>query len=571
MKKLFAALLCLALLCLPCFAAGGGTGATGVGIDTLDAQYVMQENGSCAVTWQLTISFAEGVTEFDLPLPADAKNVSVDGLEYSLRRTSDATIVSLRPSGLASQVPLLIGFDLAATAAESRSGQVCTLRLLSPGRACDIAHYSATVAFPAPFDERPTLSSGYYGELIEDYNMTVLVSEEGVVTLRSYGTLLDHETLTMTLSLPSGYFDLRFLPGKTAKVDAVLFWLLLAAGVIYWFLFLRNLLFYPRAQAMPPLAGNAGVVPYVLTGDKPDLALMVMHWAALGYLTIAQTSRGKLYLKRQMDMGSERKGYEIRIFRSLFDRTDLRSAYSEEFRSVRTQAPLVAKAAWKRRLFSPKGGKPLILRLIGALACALLCMRSLDLRVAAQAWRWYLILPLSAVGGLAGALLQPVPSCLLRRGTVRKLFAAALALLYLLIVVRPSLLLVVGVLAQLLIGLALLLGGRRTRQGFRLATEYFGLRRYYRTVDPAALRELIVSDPQYFYRVLPYADALRCSDQLAKKLEGIRLERCTWLTSEAVKPNTAAGFLPLYRRVADELRGRPSSLLANLILNLSGR
>lgn len=568
MKKLLAALLCLALLCLPCFAVGSGS-ATGVVIDKLDARCEFRHDSACAVTWELTITFSEGVTEFDLPLPSNARDVSVRGMSYSVHRGSEALLVTLEPSGQAGQHTLSIEYLLPETTAGTRTGQRCTLRLLAPGRACPITAFSAEIVFPREFDAEPEFTSGYYGELIEEYMSRSV--EGGVIRLRSMEELRDHETLTLALSLPTGYFDLRFLPGRTATVDTILFWMLLLGAAGYWFLRLRNHFFLPRAQAMPPLSGNAGDVPYLLTGEKPDLALMVMHWASLGYLTIARTKRGKLYLKRQMDMGSERKGYEAQIFRRIFDRTDLCSAHSEEFCSVRRLAPQIAKGAWERRLFSQKGGRPLILRLLGVAAGAVLCLRSLDLSVAAQSWRWLLILPLSALGALACWLLQPLVLCPLRRSGGRGAFLALLSLIYLIVILSRAGFGMLGflcLLMQLLIGAALLLGGRRTKQGYRLAVEYFGLRRHYRSVRPDALAELLEDDPQYFYRTISYAEALHVSDRLVKKLAGVRLESCTWLTSETAKPRSAAGFLQLYRLVLSELREQPDSPLRNVVTNL---
>ena len=560
MKRTLLLLLCV-LVCLPLCAAAFAEG-TGGTLDAVEASYTLGEDGACSV--ELTVRPGQGFGSFDFPIPGEARGVSVEP-GGSIRREDGQLTVTLQGTQESH-----IRYALPETVVGSSSGQELELKLLLPTLDCAIKRYSAVIRLPKAFEELPEFKSGYHGDNIDNY-MRIDINE-GVIELRTTQALRDHESLSVSLSLPAGFFDLRFLAGKTTTVDTVLFWLLLVGTLVYWLLFLRNRFFLPRQQAMPPLSANAGVVPYLMTGDAPDLAWLVMHWGSLGYLSIARTGQGKLYLKRQIDMGSERKAYEQRIFRSLFDRSDLCNAHGETYRRVRKEMPTFARGYWEGQLFREKGGRPWILRLLGACSAMALELCALDQLVAAQSWRWFLIVPLTALGGLAALLLQPVLTCRLRRRPARTLLLALPALVYLAIPAYRAglgMLLFVCVLVQLLIGLGLLLGGKRKKQGQRLAEECFGLRRYLAGAAPEALRELLKDDPQFYYRMLPYADALRVGGRFTKKFG--RLEPCTWLTGAQLRPKTAAGFWRLYLLVMDELREQTDAPLRNLIQNLRRR
>ena len=562
-------LLCLALLCAPVFALEADLSPTDVQIRSLEAQYTVAEDGACTVVWTAEMRFSDGVQQFSLPLPAAAQNLAVSALSYTVEREGDTRFVTLTSPAQLGDQTLTVSYSLPETAAADSDGQTCTLQLLLATRACAIDRYSAVITLPSAFESLPQFESGYYGELIENY-LDISI-DDGVISLASNQPLRDHESLTMTLDLPEGYFDLRFIAGKTAAVDTILFWILLAVAVVYWLLFLRNRVRLPKPQAMPPLAGNAGATPYILTADAPDLAIMVMHWASLGYLTVERLRGGKLLLTKQIDMGNERKGYEIQLFRSLFGRREECTAPSEAFRTVRQAAPLAAKSYWERRLFVPRSGKPQVLRALGVALGLAMYLMAFDRVIPAQSWRWFVIVPLVLLGGLSCLLLQPLATCTLRRKPERTLLLALLALIYLVVSVQGAALgalPVVCVLAQLLIGLALISGGRRTPSGLRHAETLLGFRRHLSAASAERLMQLLAEDPQYFYRTLPYADALRIGGRFARKFGSIPLESCTWLTAEGRAPKTAADFRRLYLSALDTLREQTDAPITNFLKNL---
>lgn len=565
-------LLALVLLCGTAFAVDSLPAANEATITMLEGTYTFAEDGSCAVQLTVSLQFSAGVSDFSLPLPGSATEVAVSGQGYTSSRTGDTLVLNLHAAGQLADQTMLISYRLLETTVASDDGQLCTLPLLQATRACPIESYHATITLPAAFEEKPVFESFYYQDLIESY-LEIQYPERGI-EVQSLQPLRDHEPLTMTLALPAGYFDLRFLAGRTATPDILLFWVFVVLGVAFWAVFLRNRLLLPKASAMPPLSGNAGAVPYLLTGADPDPAIMVLYWASLGYLSVTRLRSGKLRLTRQIEMGTERRGYEMRIFRSLFDRGDERIVPSAAFRAVRDAAPDIARGHWEQRLFVPHHGHPRILRVLGALAGTALCLLAFDRLLPAQSGRWFAILPLTALGFPACLLLQPAAACFLQRRPARILLRAAIGLLYLVIPMHLAglrFLTWLCVLFQLLIGLALTLGGRRTKGGMRHAEAMLGLRRYLRTEKTPALHALLAADPQYFYRTLPYADALRVGGSFARHFDSIPMEPCVWLTAEGRSCPDAESFYRLYRQVLDTLREQTDTPILNLLRNLLQR
>ena len=552
MRRLFRAVLALLLIVLLTTAVS----AEGTSVVSMNTECVVEPDGACTLTLKVKADFAPDTRDFEIPISSAAREISCS-LPYTLAAGTDCRLLRLSGS-YSGLTEFTVSYRLAETVTDNGDSQSFSVRLLYPAWTCPISGYEVRVRLPGSFEAMPVFLSGYYGDLIDNY-MEISI-EEGTVhaVLNEKQTLQDHEAMSVELELPQGFFDLRFLAGKTAGVDRLLFLGLLVLAAGYWLLFLRNLPILPKRQAMPPEGGNAGEIPYVLTARRPDLALMVVQWASLGYLTLTRTRRGKLYLTRQIDMGSERKRFEGEIFGALFARGDHCDVRSAEYLKARRLAAEKPRDYWQSRVFDPKGGSPLIMRLLVLLAGTALCLACFDLWVASKSWRWFAILPLTLLGGAACLALQQLGGFLLRRHSLRTALLALLAGAALLVTGRRSgltALMLLNLLAQLGVGLLLRCGGRRTAEGAALASELLGYRRWLLSDGAAQLRSNSETDPQIFYRVLPFADALQSARMLAGSFDAVRLESCDWLQWEGKPLKTAPAFYARYRRLMAGLRG----------------
>ncbi|MBR6119964.1 MAG: DUF2207 domain-containing protein [Oscillospiraceae bacterium] len=553
MRKLLRLSLLLGLLVLLALPAAAESATA---VTALRTECAVETDGACTVQLSADIEFAPGTEEFVIPVSSSAREISCS-MPYTVRGGEGCTLLLLSnpPSG---QHSVTVSYRLAETVTDDGSTQLFSVRLLYPAWTCPIEAYQVEVRLPGAFEGMPVFESGYYADLIENY-MDIEIAEGQIkAVLNPKQILRDHEAMDMSLELPEGFFDLRFLAGKTVKVDRLLFLGLLALAALYWLAFLRNLPILPKRQAMPPEGGNAGEVPYVLTDRKPDLALMVLQWASLGYLTLTRTRKGRIFLTRQIDMDTERKQFETEIFQTLFARGDHCDLRSAEFLKARRMAAEKPRDYWRERIYDPKGGAPWILRLLALGAGLVLCLACFDLWVASKSWRWLAIVPLTLLCGAACWAVQQLGGFLLRRHSVRTAVLALASAVALLLVGRKcgfTGLMLLNLLLQLGVGLLLRCGGRRTGEGTELAAELLGYRRWLISASPELLKSNLETDPQFFYRILPFAEALRAGRFVVGALDRTRLEDCDWLIWQGKPIKTAPAFYARCCRLLAGLRG----------------
>ena len=561
MRRLF----CLLFLIASLFLLAGTASADTSVVTYLETECEVASDGSCEVELRVGISFEDGTRNFFIPVSPNARDVKVTGAEYRVERGAEYTKIVLLGS-YSGTVELTVDYRLAETVTAVGSVQKFEINLLYPAWTCAIQCYGVLIHMPAPFDGFPTILSGYYGDLIDNYMEITISGGDLLAVLNPKQVLQDHEAMSLSLDLPGDYFDLRFLAGKTVKFDKLVFLVLLALGAVFWLVFIRGRIPLPRRQAMPPVGSNAGDIPFVLTDRKPDLALMLVHWATLGYLRIHRSRGGQIWLSKLIDMGNERKSYEIGIFRALFARGERCDLRSREYSRASEFSVTKTVAFWRKRVFG-KSVRPVVLRLLAAAAGLVLCLACFDVLVPPKSWRWYAILPLALSGGLACWLVQGFGGCLLRRHSVRTIFFSSAAVLFLLIIGRRSGLLklmLLCVLIQILTGLLLRCGGRRTKTGFGLATELLGYRRYLLGTPSAVFRGSMDTDPQFFYRSLPFADALQVGRIFAGSLDDVRLEPCDWLDWEGKPARSTMAFYTRYLKLMAGLRGEKEPFLLRL-------
>ena len=300
------------------------------------------------------------------------------------------------PAGFSGKQQFTCSYTLPCRAAEAADGQQFRLSLPETGWDYAIDSYTLTMTFPAEVTNAPEWTSGYYGDVVDNY--LDIRTQENTVTAKSTAAMRDHETLTVAVQFPADTFNLRDQPGKTAGFDRIAFLVLLAAAVAFWFLRLRSGLILPRAQQTIGMESTAGEIPCQLLGEAPDAAGMIVHWGNLGYLTV-RMSRGRVILYKRMEMGNERKPSERRFFAALF-----RAGASCEAGGLRYQAAVREMQApiltgWRRRMFT--GGNPLVLRLLGAAAGLFASLLTFDRLLPATGSRWVWLPVLTALGTAA--------------------------------------------------------------------------------------------------------------------------------------------------------------------------
>ena len=361
---LLLAVLCALALCVPAFAADVTV------ITDMKTDCLVDASGSCQITQTVTIDIAGTEDTIELPLAANAKKISVAGYKYKKTTQDGYTVLVLSSNGgFSGSRTFTILYTISGLVTEQDKIQTLTLPLLAPKWNWAINNYDFTISLPAAFESYPAFTSGYYGDVIEDY-MSFTV-REGMIGGTVTTALRDHESLSMTLTVGEGYFAGKYARWSSGWVETALVMVFSALALLYWALTLRSKRLSVSSRATPPDAALPCDLPYLLAGGVPDFNMLICHWAALGYLTIEMDEKGHVLLHRQVIMGNERKRLEVKIFASLFSRGDVCDGASLVYKTTAQNAMRAIRRYWDRRLYARSSGNVKIMQALCAIAASI--------------------------------------------------------------------------------------------------------------------------------------------------------------------------------------------------------
>ena len=533
-KRFF--LLLFLLLALTTGAAAAGT------ITDLRTDCLVAGNGSCQVTQTVTIEFTGIEQSLTIPLGANVKRASIAGYRAQKTVEDGYTLFQLKDdAGFAGSRTFTVTYTLSGLVTETDGEQTLNLPLLCPKWDYPIEHFSFTVTMPKDIETVPGFSSGYYGDVIEDY---MTAARQGAVLLGDLDTALkDHESLTMTLALGPRYFTGTY-SGWSANWVAAAFCILFAVLALgYWFVTLRSPRLSVSSRSLPPDSALPCDLPFLLAGAKPDFNMLLCHWASLGYLSIAVDPQGHVSLLRHMYMGNERRGLECKLFAALFARADRCDGASIHYKNTAKSAAGALARFWGRRLYERGSGNVLVMRALAALCSGVALLSAASFLLPVLPLRWLVLVLCFVLGAAMSACVQLAAiRWYLRRVPVLALggvCAVAMLVLGNLSGTFPLMLLAAALSA--LTGVLTRHGGQRSRAGGRLLGQVLGFRQFLRRVTPSHLLMRLQRDPQYFYRTLPYAEAMGLGAMFARKFGDTELDPCEWY-NEPNLPRTAEGF-----------------------------
>ena len=531
--------------------AEAATSATGVsGFATVAS------DGSCQISLTATLHVESTGEKLTFPVPAEATNVTLNGSRARAPKQGQVRQVDL--SGIIGNVTgdfsVSIGYSLQDVIHYT---ELNTLELQLPllsGFSHPIQKMEFSVSLPGAPEVRPSFSSGYHQSDIEK-DMTYAIT--GNTIAGSFTKALkDHETLTMTLPVTDTMFPQSVL--KVQDTDAMALAMIIcgALALVYWLLFLRNL--PPRRQhsAEPPEGFSAGEAGCILCGQGIRLSLTVLTWAQLGYILIQTDRHGRVLLHKRMEMGNERGETEQRLFKKIFGKRQLADTSGDNYAEL---CRLAAKRSGSvRELMHPRSGNLQVFRFLAS-GIGLFGGVSLAMTLFGGAALQGLFMILLAATGAVSAWIIQGWMCHLLLWNKRELWISlgctGLWLLMGLIAEQFTTALWV-VLSLALCGMLLAFGGRRTDLGRQSMGQILDLRRYLRTVSKAELQRICTGDPDYFFRLAPYALALGMHKSFAKQFGAARLDRCPWLTSGMDAHMTALEWAQVLEQTVDTMDAR---------------
>ena len=538
----------------------------GVSADQIDHSgfyATVMEDGSCQVSMTITLSMEKMDTTMRFPIPADASDVQLNGFGVGTYYSGTVQYVNL--SSVLGPEDTNATFTLSYRVAQvvDSTGKL-TLPLLS-GFQLPISSFDFTVSFPGTVTNQPSFTSTYYQSNIESSMYWTVTGS--TVTGRTTALLNDYETLEMSLKLDGNLFSHHQVVFIDSEVDDRLMQGCLLLAILYWEVFMRLGLPRFRRCSQPPQGYTAGHMRPILTLQGPDLSLMVLSWAQMGYVLLERKGGGKILVHRQMDMGNERSAYEQQIFGALFRKRDTVDTGSLSYAVL---CGKVEKQISVSKVFSHKrNGNPLIFRLLSLLVSVFAGVNA-GLALGSNAsWQIVFLILFGILGLVLGSIMQNSAQgiFLYKPGTITKgLLAAVIWVVPFFLCGKRSLGLGTA-LYQFIAGILAIYGGRRSADGTDALSQTLGLLLSFLVPEKASFSIAKKVDPEYFHTMAPYALSFGADRLFAYRFGKERIPECPYLLGVSEADRTASQWSRILRNTLRSMNARYEGLKKERFIN----
>lgn len=397
------------------------------------------------------------------------------------------------------------------------------------------------VRLPKTVDEYPVyIYSGMYNSRNNDFIEFEFVDNQ-VIKGHSIQPLLANVGVTAELMLPKGYFNFPIIPDFSP-----LFLGALGLGALlslYWFFrYGKDDPMVITIEHEPPKGLSSAMVGYIFdnTADTKDILSLIVEWASYGYLDIEEVSKKNMRLTKLRELPESTVPYEKRLFNNLFnnrDEVETKQLEQKFYRHVNTaQAELQRYfKSSDRKIFNSVSTRRQFLAFF--LAAALFAA-FVGYQVYRNTFFWEIAigtLGMSFAANIAFSILQLFFFNDFTRQSRAKQFADIIFSLITTAVFFLSyyfvlnyfevfdMKFVIALFAFFIIVIAAINMSKRTPYGNQNLGKILGLRRFIEEAEKDRLEYLVNDNPQYFYKVLPYAYVLGVSDIWSKKFEDIAI------------------------------------------------
>lgn len=547
---------CLALLTvLVCLAAGPFTLFVSAEntAPRADIYCTVNADGDCLVSLSVTIHLDAGDDSLVFPLPANAASITMNGFSAATTRSGNTTYVNLSRATNGLPGDFTIRFDYmipdAVYPVEDRKLEM-TLPLMC-GFSYPVTAVSYIITMPAKITTSPAFSSTYRQKGI-DADLDYVVNDN-MITGSIRGGLSDHESFTLTMPVETDMFPSVSTYQRTGNPEIIPMLAVLGAALLYWLLFLRTLP-PPRIPSnRPPEGLTAGEVGCRLTLQGGDLTMLVLSWAQMGYLLIHQDGSNRVLLHKRMEMGNERSLFEVRLFGLLFGQRRVVDCSGSHYAKLcrKTAAMLPGEKSMCK-------SHPVHRKIFRLLCCASqsICGVCLTMNLTSLTALVVLLdIVLVALGAVSAWQIQNIPGTLfLRRKTKAWIGLGCLGAWTVLgLIARVPLIALGSAAAQLAAGFLAAYGGRRTSLNKTEVGQILGLRRYMRNIPKQELSRQQKLDPEFFFRLAPYALAMGVMKPYTAAFGKRKLPQCPYLVTKVHGKRSAGEWAQLLTDIVTQM------------------
>lgn len=550
---------CLCLLAVPVSAQTTATDVSSI--------INVSADGRCQVSSTVRLHLDTPASSLTFALPKTASNVSVSGTSvrtYESPVDPEIVLVDLSSlNGITGDYQLMFSYTLPDVLRTERNPDtkayslVMEVPLLS-GFDYPVEALNFSLTLPGEISGKPTFISSYLQSGIESRISYVVGG--ALINGNTTASLSDREKVALVMTVSEDMFPGKLVIERDGNPEIVPMCIFGALALLYWIFFMRTLPVFRQSRSLPIEGITAGDLGCRLTAAGVDLTMMVFTWAQFGYLRIRVDRKGRVILEKRMDMGNERSDFEVKVFKTLFRKSDLVDATGSKYAQLcRTVSETISGV---QEMYTKRAGNAKIFRILGcgiSVFCGI-CFGMILGKVSILRTLLcilFVILGVFTAWGIQGGMYK-----LHVRGKIPVYVGSVCGLIWIVlgIIAGQWIMGVATVAAQYLIGLLAAYGGRRSELGMYNASQILGLRSYLRKLDEKALLRLTDNNPDYFFDMLPYAIALGVDTKFAKAFGKMEIPECHYLLVARNDKRTAADWALLVRKIADQMDKRQRRL-----------
>ena len=515
----------------------------------------VSENNSYDIEETLMINFVtphHGIYRYIPINGSEITNIRVPGYNYETYRENGNMVLKIGSGSYT--LTGLNEYDIRYRITMYEDGNnemdMLLLNLIPTGWETDIGSVKATVNLPKEADlSKVEIYSGTYGTEGNEDGAVAEVSGDGKTIVITANDLPVYHGITLALPLPQGYWVGAKEYGTTTPFTWLMFLLGPIGAAIMWFLFGRDEPLVKTVEFYPPDGLTPGEVGYIVDGrvDKRDLVANIVWLADQGYITIEQESKGSFIFHALEKPGAEAPQYIRTLYSGLFpgDKTTTSSqklgvTFGRKYESARDQLGRMFQGS--KSLNTPESLMARSVCVVAAVMPALaFCTWTMasgdDFGMFGVIWAGIHVV-------LTACIMCAVYDNIRSNSKVKTVLMTLLAiwfftagvgvlplLSYTLVNVNKtkagiiSGTLVVGTLICIFFAVISI---AKRREYTRLLGRVLGFRDFIKTAELDQLKELVESDPEYFYHITPYAYVFGLSDKWIKNFEDIPIITPVW-------------------------------------------
>ncbi len=542
MKRLASAVLLICLLAVGIFTVPVSADSEA---SKAELYCTINQDGDCLVRMTVTFHMEDAKKDLTFPLPAKASNITMNGSSVSTSSGRNAVNVNVGAStgGMVGDFTVFFDYTIPKVVKVNSERNLDLELPLLCGFDYKVSNMTFVITMPDMITSIPSFNSTYMQTgFASNLELTV---KDNMITGATKNTLNDHEFVTMSMTNLKEMFPTISTYKRTGNPELIPMGICAGLALLYWLLFLRTLPPARLRSTMPPAGVSAGELNCRLTMSGGDLTMLVLTWAQAGYLLIHLDGNGRVLLHKQMDMGNERSLFEVRVFQSLFGNRRVVDCTGAHYAAMCNRT--AAMIPGEKSMCKPKSGNRRIVRILlclGMVFCGICVAMNMTGIVILEVL-------FSVLFGLLGIItawqMQNMAFAIYDRRKTKLWMGLVCVPIWVVlgIICHQPWIPLGACAAQMLFGLLIAFGGMRTDLNRMEAGEILGLRRFLRKIPQPEAARLQKADPEYFFRMAPFAIAMGVGKPFAAAFGKKKLDQCPYFVTRVHGKRTAEDWMRL--------------------------